>query len=124
MLNPGDQLVQKVNECVFENLRHSFDVRHVAKSIGLSYSHLRNLFRNLTGTSIGRYIRQVRIHQACVLLMNTDNTVSEVSEACGFDSVYSFSRAFKREVGVSPSIYRSDDYRTRMPRPKIRKTGR
>jgi len=56
--------------------------------------------------SLGRYMKRVQIHRARNLLVEGRLTVGEVGAACGFASVFAFSRAFRRAVGVSPRAYR------------------
>ena len=48
------------------------------------------------------YLREYRIKIADVMLTNTEKSVSEIAEACGFESVAYFCRAYKRQFGVSP----------------------
>jgi transcriptional regulator GlxA family with amidase domain len=78
----------------------------IARSLGISPSHLRARFRASCGVSIGRHLRQLRLEQACGLLRLGPQRVSEVAEQCGFASIYSFSRAFRLAYGVSPLAYR------------------
>ena len=63
-------------------------------------------FRESCGVSLGRHLRRLRLEKACGLLRMSTNRVSEISEQCGFTSVFSFSRAFHHTYGVSPSDYR------------------
>jgi AraC-like DNA-binding protein len=78
----------------------------IARTLGISPSHLRARFRASCGVSIGRHLRQLRLEQACGLLRLGPQRVSEIAEQCGFASIYSFSRAFRLAYGVSPLAYR------------------
>ncbi|XHR29461.1 MAG: helix-turn-helix domain-containing protein [Chthoniobacteraceae bacterium] len=103
-------LLTRVNRYILARLDRPFGLKELACAIGQSESHLRGRFRAATGYSIGRHIRHLRIQQACNLLHTTGLTVGEVGEKCGFESVYSFSRTFKTERGVSPRDYRQGVY--------------
>lgn len=103
-------LLTRVNRSILARLDRPFGLKELARAIGQSESHLRGRFRAATGSSIGRHIRQLRIQQACNLLHTTGLTIGEVGEKCGFESVYSFSRTFKMERGVSPRDYRRGVY--------------
>jgi AraC-like DNA-binding protein len=81
-------------------------IKEIARALGISPSHLRARFRASCGVSIGRHLRRLRLEQACGLLRLGPQRVSEVAEACGFSSIYSFSRAFRLSYGVSPLAYR------------------
>jgi len=81
-------------------------IKEMAQSLGISQSHLRARFRASCGVSIGRHLRRLRLERACGLLRLTPNRVSEIAEQCGFNSIYSFSRAFRTAYKVSPVGFR------------------
>src|SRR4030095_9398868 len=66
----------------------------------------RSLLRDLLGVSIGRYMRESRLSEAAKLLQNSEFNVSEIGEKCGFESLYAFSRAFRKAYGLPPRAYR------------------
>jgi AraC-like DNA-binding protein len=98
--------VGRIARHVFANMGRAIPVCELAAITALSPSRLRARFREAAGISLGLFIRRTRIHRACGLLHSTGRTVSEISEACGFESLYSFSRAFKQVIGRSPRDYR------------------
>lgn len=110
---PGNDthLLTRVNRYILSRLNQPFGLKELALAVGQSESHLRARFRSATGFSIGRHIRHLRIQQACNLLHTTGQSISEVGENCGFESVYSFSRTFKMDRGVSPREYRRGVFR-------------
>jgi len=73
----------------------------------LSPHHFLRLFRALFGCTPHRYLTRLRIQRACALLLRTDHTVTEVCLEVGFQSLGSFSRLFRREVGVPPADFRA-----------------
>ena len=100
---PG--LMLRVNQLA-QGAGEPLGLGEIARSLGISPSHLRARFRASCGVSIGRHLRQLRLEQACGLLRLGPQRVSEVAEQCGFASIYSFSRAFRLAYGVSPLAYR------------------
>jgi transcriptional regulator GlxA family with amidase domain len=86
--------------------REPLGVKELARTLGISPSHLRARFRASCGVSLGRHLRRLRLERACGLLRLGPARVSEVAEQCGFTSIYSFSRAFRTAYGVSPLAYR------------------
>ena len=56
--------------------------------------------------SVMKYVSELRITAAEKLLDNTDKTIEEIAEICGFSSASYFGLAFKKERGKSPSNYR------------------
>jgi len=104
--NMEADLMARVNRFVLPRLDQPLQIKQLAAALGESESHLRAKFRLSTGGSLGRHLRQLRLQKACQLLHTTGLNITEIAERCGFDSVYSFSRTFKTECGVSPRAYR------------------
>lgn len=102
---PQSGLMLRVNQLAQSGGRPP-GIREIARTLGISPSHLRARFRASCGVSIGRHLRRLRLEQACGLLRLGPQRVSEIAELCGFGSIYSFSRAFRVAYGVSPLVYR------------------
>jgi AraC family L-rhamnose operon regulatory protein RhaS len=81
-------------------------VPELAKSSGVSRSHLDREFKRLLGITPGDYARHLQLERAKQALKQTDQTVTEISASLGFDSVQSFCMFFKRHSGFSPQQYR------------------
>ncbi len=105
--NAAHELIATVNHFVWSHLAEPLALADVAAALAISESHLRNRFREVAGVGLGRYIRHLRLQRACRLLATTDLTVSAIAEACGFQSLFAFSRAFKRIFGASPQTFRT-----------------
>jgi len=108
---PG--LIMQVNQLAQSN-DEPLSVKEIARSLGISASHLRARFRASCGVSLGRHLRRLRLEKACGLLRLSQRRVTEIAELCSFTSIYSFSRAFHTAYGVSPMAYRHGD-RARKP---------
>jgi len=102
---PEPGLVMRVNQ-IAQRSRDSLGIKELARTLGISPSHLRQRFRESCGTSLGRHLRRIRLEKACGLLRLGAQRVSEIAEICGFSSIYSFSRAFHTAYGLSPLAYR------------------
>ena len=61
--------------------------------------------KELTGITVGEFIRNLLLQQAAKLLATGDTSVSQVTYAVGFSNPNHFSTAFKKHFGVSPSEY-------------------
>lgn len=82
-----------------------YTLEDYAGMVHLSVSRFAHLFRECMGVSPHEYLLRIRIDNAKILLLNTELTVSEVAERCGFSSQNYFAYSFKVYVGVSPSVY-------------------
>jgi len=100
---PG--LIMQVNQLA-QGKGEMPSVKEMARALGISSSHLRARFRASCGVSLGRHLRRLRMEKACGLLRLSSGRVSEVAEQCGFNSIFSFSRAFRTAYGISPLAYR------------------
>jgi AraC-like DNA-binding protein len=98
-LNP---LFKHINQ----NLGSRIPMKDLAQCVHLSTSHLQARFKHMLGIGIGEFIRNTRVHRACVLLKGTDLSVTQVADKCGFASVYAFSRTFRCVIGAPPSVFR------------------
>lgn len=87
--------------------RGLWTIGEIAAGMGVSAGHLRLLFRREAGLSLGEYLVRLRMNRAAALLSGTEMRVGEVAEACGYESIYSFSRSFRRRMGLSPKVYRT-----------------
>jgi AraC-like DNA-binding protein len=63
-------------------------------------------FRETTGTTPGKHLRESRLEAACRLLANSTASISRISEQCGFSSANYFSQVFRHHLGQSPGDYR------------------
>lgn len=78
-------------------------VGEIAKEIGFSEYHFFRLFKCAFGISPNKYIINKRMNYAMELLKNKDITVLDVALLCAFNDGFSFSKAFKKHFGISPS---------------------
>jgi AraC-like DNA-binding protein len=56
---------------------------------------------------------RARMQKACELVLHSGSSITEIASRLGFSTVHNFSRAFKREIGVSPRSYRERTYALR-----------
>jgi len=79
--------------------------RKIAEYLNISEVYFRKLFTNRFKTSPKQYILELRLQKAKVLLTESNWSVSAVGEACGFSSLYLFSRTFRERTGQAPTQY-------------------
>jgi AraC-like DNA-binding protein len=99
---------ERVRKAVRRHLRTPIlGPKNLGRLVGMSRSNLYRLFEDVGGVT--RYIRRERLLEAHVILSDTSTTqsISAIAEELCFADASSFSRAFKREFGYSPSEVRS-----------------
>lgn len=85
-------------EVVFEEM---------AKEIGISYSYMRKIVYEMTGTSLIDYLNKLRIEKAKQLLLENKLTIKQVAAEVGYENARSFNRFFHKYEGMPPSSYRT-----------------
>ncbi len=79
----------------------------IAQHLQVSPSHLRAVFKQTTGTTPGSFIIKNRIFSIQHLLLHSTLNITHIAEKSGFDSIYTLSRFFRKQCGVSPRQYRN-----------------
>jgi AraC family transcriptional regulator, arabinose operon regulatory protein len=100
---------------VTDDLAAHHDIRDLTKTTGLSPSRFRQLFREQMGLPFGRAVRSLRLQQAALRLIHTDDLVGTIADQTGFTSIFDFSRQFRRHYGQSPSQYREQARTLELP---------
>jgi len=91
---------------VLDNMSRGVSCEDVASYMCLSSRQLSRLVKKSTDLSLGAFIGEIKISAAKTLLSETDMSVSDVSERCGFGSEYSFMRFFKTQEKITPTEFR------------------
>lgn len=100
-------LVLNAREYIKENyFEESFSMDSLAEYLKISKSYLSKVYKEETGESVWTYVIRLRIAKAKEMLASTDATGYAIARAIGYTSEYHFSRAFTKEVGMSPSAYK------------------
>jgi len=101
-----DPVLRKAAEAIHFETGRPWNVETLASLSGLSRTSFAVRFQELTGTSPLAYLTQVRMLDAVDLLEKTNDTLGAIAHKVGYGSEAAFSKAFKRELGVSPGTYR------------------
>lgn len=98
--------IQRALDYVETHLTEEIDYEAVAKQALSSAFHFQRMFGMLCGFSLGDYIRMRRLTLAAEELMCTERKVIDMAFQYGYDTPESFSRAFQRFHGISPTLAR------------------
>lgn len=103
----SQQLVEKTKFFMEENIYGDINLNRIAGMLGVSTSHLNEVFKAYTAMTPYQYFISIKIHRAKELLDSGDLTIKEVAFRLGFKDQYYFSRLFKKKTGTSPSRWSS-----------------
>ncbi|MGG1554652.1 AraC family transcriptional regulator [Paenibacillus ferrarius] len=102
-----DNWIQEAERFFQLHYTEELRIHGVADAFGLHRSYFSHAFTQKVGISPQQYIQRLRLQRAQqLLLQDPDLTVGEIALSVGYPDLYTFSRAFKRHVGCSPSDYR------------------
>ncbi|MEZ5728405.1 MAG: AraC family transcriptional regulator [Burkholderiaceae bacterium] len=85
---------------------HPWTLGDLAQQAGLSRTALAERFRDAMGDTPLNHLRVLRMQRAMRLLAETDHKLETVATEVGYQDAFSFSKVFKRTVGVSPKAFR------------------
>jgi AraC-like DNA-binding protein len=91
---------------ILSNSQGKLTLQDVAAVANLSKEAFCRFFKERTGKTFTEFVSQIRIHQACQLLQDTDHSISEIAFQCGFQNMSYFNRAFKKFQGETPKEFR------------------
>ncbi|MCU0653895.1 MAG: AraC family transcriptional regulator [Polyangiaceae bacterium] len=104
-----DTQVRQVVERMHQDCAHPWTLEDLARSAGLSRTGLAERFRASMGDTPLSYLRSVRMQRAMRLLSESEATLEAVAAEVGYQDAFSFSRVFKKTVGVPPRDFRRQD---------------
>lgn len=103
----SERRLERIKELVRSSEGKWITAEDIALDLGMSATYLRRLFRNTTGQTLHEFLEEARIARACALLTETDTPLKVVAFLSGFAQHSTFSYAFKRKMGLTPSEYRT-----------------
>lgn len=98
--------ISKVLDYIKNNYASPLNNEILSSMSGYHEYHLNRLFVKYTGTSIHKYILNIRINEAKKMLLTTEHSLATIAENVGFNSNTHFSSYFKQVMGISPLEFR------------------
>lgn len=99
--------LQQAEELLRARFLDTLSLSDISHAVGVHPTHLSREFRRHYHSSVGEYIRELRIQYACKEMLNPDASLAEIASAAGFADQSHFARTFKRRVGMTPAVFRS-----------------
>lgn len=106
------RLISKAKFILQETIDRPTNLEDMVKELPMGYSKFRKLFKDVCGISPNQYHLNLRLDKAKELLLTTDLTIKEIAYQTGFDSIFYFSRLFKKKNKDSPKTYRDKHINT------------
>lgn len=106
--------VLKVKNYIFKNYMDEIRLATLADIAGMSPSAFSRFFKLHTGRNLSEYIIDIRLGCATRLLVDTAQSIAEISFNCGFNNLSNFNRIFKKKKNCSPTEFRDNYHKTRI----------
>lgn len=106
--NENGTSIEKAIRYIYNNYHKKISLNEISNICHMNPSYFSRLFKKTTGINLVSYINTLRIKNASTLLSDTDMTVLEVANSCGFDNVQHFCDMFKKTKGVSARQFRKE----------------
>jgi AraC-like DNA-binding protein len=104
-----DAQVRRALTLMHEDCAHAWTLEELAQRAGLSRTGLAERFRDAMGDTPLNHLRTLRMQRAMKLLAESERNLEAVAAEVGYQDAFSFSKVFKRTVGVSPKAFRQRD---------------
>lgn len=102
------QQIEQIMENTETISNPDFALSHLAVEMGCNVNYASKAINTILGKGFKQLLAEYRIRQACRLLADADNsklTIQAIYEAVGYRAASSFISAFKKEMGMTPSVY-------------------
>lgn len=108
-IDVDNRIIQEVATYIYEHFSEHLSLESVSDKFNLSRSYLSKKFKKATGFGFKEYIINVRIQNACRMLLETNKSITDIAFECGFNDSNYFGDAFRKAKGVSPHKYRKNE---------------
>jgi AraC-like DNA-binding protein len=98
--------VENARDYLLGHFNEDVSLHQLAQHCHVSPFHFSRIFRDIMHSSPYQYLSALRLDHAKNLLGTTDQPVTDIAYACGYNSIEHFATAFRRRIGSSPSQYR------------------
>ncbi len=101
-----DDIIYKSVSYIARNFKNNLSLEQMSQELGYSASSLSRVFSKTFHTNFNQYLNNIRLEYACSLLKHTQQSIIEISENAGFNSLRTFNRTFKDAYHITPRDYR------------------
>ncbi|GKX27578.1 hypothetical protein SH1V18_00580 [Vallitalea longa] len=103
----NDVIISKVLEYVKDNYTEPIYLSNLADELNITQQHLSRKFKKHRGITLVSYINRVRIQKSAELLKSSNENISTIANAVGFNDTKYFIKKFKETYGITPNMYRN-----------------
>lgn len=119
--NKKQQLIERIKNYIVQFIHHDKEMLKInlsdflAKELGYEYNYLSNLFSEVEGTTIEKYVILQKIEKVKELIVYDELSLKEIAHQMGYSSVAYLSNQFKKITGLTPSHFKTIGQQKRVP---------
>jgi two-component system response regulator YesN len=106
------QIVNQIEQIIHTQYQMPITLESIAHMLHFTPNYIGNIFKTIKKISVNRYLMKVRMEKAEQLLLDSNYSINDISEQCGFGSITYFHTTFKKEKGITPSEFRQSRGKT------------
>lgn len=125
MDNKKAMIIEKIKNLIIEKVHHSEEIMkinfstYLSEKVGHDYNYLSNLFSEIQGTTIEKFIIAHKIERIKELMLYGELNITEIAWTMNYSSVAHLSAQFKKVTGLSPSHFKKFSHLKRSPLEEI-----
>ncbi len=100
--------INKVCTYIQDHYSEPISLQQVSELVFMTESNFCKFFKKATSTTFSDYVNNLRINEACHLLIYTEDNISKIAQDCGFESLSYFNRVFLKKKRIKPSLFRKN----------------
>lgn len=104
-------IIQKIKNLVEKEYMHDVSLNYVAEKVNLAPAYVSYVFKKETGQTLIKYITEIKMEKARLLLEEGILKMGQIAKACGYENQSYFNRAFKNYYGLTPKQFRENGER-------------
>ncbi len=104
--SPHHTISQKMSFFIINHFREKITLSDVAKAVGITPVYASKIFKEQTQMGFKKYLNNLRFEYAKKLLNESELTVQQICDNCGFEDYPNFIRRFKKRFNMSPTKYK------------------
>ncbi|NLE31368.1 AraC family transcriptional regulator [Candidatus Dojkabacteria bacterium] len=101
-----EEIVNRALKYLYDHYQTHVTLEDLAAQIFLSKDYFSRLFREITGKPVSMLLQQIRVEEACKMLISTDRTILDIASECGYQDIKFFYITFRKQTGMTPGEYR------------------
>lgn len=105
-LDCEDRILYPILDYLGQHYAEPVTLREIGERIGYTHAYLSTLFAQKVGVPFNRYLQNLRIAAACHLLSDTEKSIGEIAEECGYHDLKFFRSVFRDRLRLTPSDFR------------------